>query len=189
MLVAMIDRLGVAVRLMLVVALASTAPALTQSSSEDALSYKLLLDRAQNGQASAMNGVGVALAEGKGVSPDQQQAVVWFRRAAELGDADGAGNLGFHYFRGHGLKRDNVLAAKWFFICHCLDSLRCHPNDFVDLLGLSRRQYLIAWRAALSWLRARPDLKDDFGDRPWFGRAEFRSTDRSYRAVRWQGSS
>jgi len=144
-----------------------------QSSVEDPSSYKEFYVRALDGDRSAMNEVGVALAEGTGVASDQKQAVVWFRRAAELGDARGAGNLGLHYLRGQGLKRDKILAAKWFIICHALDALRCHPGEFVGQLALTRRQCRTAWRAALSWLQARPDLKNNHGDRPWFGDGSF----------------
>jgi TPR repeat protein len=152
---------------------AAVNPCAAQSTVEDPASYKEFYTRALNGDASAMNEVGVALAEGTGVESDQRKAVVWFRRAAELGDAHGAGNLGLHYFNGQGIRRDKILAAKWFMICHALDALRCHPSEFVDQLKLTPRQLAVARRAALEWLRARPDLKNNHGDRPWFGEGEY----------------
>jgi len=145
---------------------------IAQSSVEDVKKFELSLSQAKEGVISEMNEVGVMYAEGIGVKADQNQAVLWFRRAAEFGDAHGAGNLGFHYFRGKGLNKDKLLAAKWFMICHSLDALRCFPNDYIAPLKLTKQQQKVAWQAAVNWLRARPDLKNNHGDRPWFGKTD-----------------
>jgi len=144
---------------------------IAQSSAKgkDTENFELQLSRAREGEATAMNEVGVAYAEGTGVQVDQHQAVIWFRRAAEQGNAHGAGNLGLHYNWGKGLKKDKLLAAKWLMICHSLDALRCYPGEFIAPLKLTRQQRKVAWQAALNWLRARPDLKNNHGDRPWLG--------------------
>ncbi|MBI4750576.1 MAG: sel1 repeat family protein [Acidobacteria bacterium] len=150
-------------------------PVLTfaQSTTEDASKFTELLKRAFDGDAGAMNEVGIAYAEGIGTKPDQKKAVVWFQRAAELGDAHGAGNMGLHSLNGAGVTRDKMQAAKWFIICHSLDGLRCFPDDFVGQLKLSKKQYRIAWKTAEDWLRARPDLKNNHGERPWFGKNDY----------------
>ncbi len=146
-----------------------------QSAIENAAEYREYLARANTGDGDAMNEIGVASAEGLFTRSSQRRAVYWFRRAAAVGNAHGAGNLGLHYVRGHGVRRDRVLAAKWFMICHALDGLRCQPEDFLDPLRLPRHRLNIAWQAALVWLRAHPDLRNNFRERPWLGEGEYPS--------------
>ena len=165
--------------LLVVLCPSARVPSQAQSGTENRASFKDFLARAQDGDVNAMNDVGVALAEGTGTTADQRKAVVWFRRGAELGNAHGAGNLGLHYVRGAGLRRDKVLAAKWFIICHSLDGLRCFPPEYVEPLRLTKSQLRTARSAAVEWLRARPDLKNNFGERPWLGEGDDPTTLRS----------
>jgi len=51
--------------------------------------------------------------EGQGVPVDEQEAVRWYRLAAEQGDAAAQFNLGVMYAKGHGLPKDYVLAHMW----------------------------------------------------------------------------
>ena len=53
-------------------------------------------------------------AEGHGVSQDYKEAVKWFRKAAEQGEALAQYDLGFMYGKGHGVPRDYILAHMWF---------------------------------------------------------------------------
>lgn len=120
--------------------------------------------------ASAQNELGVRIAEGKGTKPNNKLAVEWFRKSAEQGNALGACNLGLHYARGAGIRKNLVEGFKWFYIANSLDSLKCYPGDYAELFKPSKAQYKKAWRLAVAWLRAHPELKDDFGRRPWFER-------------------
>lgn len=52
-------------------------------------------------------------ANGRGVPQDYQEAVKWYRQAAELGHASAQHYLGFHYFTGRGVAKDYVEAYKW----------------------------------------------------------------------------
>jgi hypothetical protein len=52
--------------------------------------------------------------EGKGVTQDDKEAVKWFRKAAEEGDADGQYSLGLMYSVGRGVPTDFVYAHMWF---------------------------------------------------------------------------
>ena len=45
---------------------------------------------------------------------DIQEAIRWFRRAAELGDADAQGQLGRFYLEGQGVPRDEREAFHWY---------------------------------------------------------------------------
>jgi TPR repeat protein len=51
---------------------------------------------------------------GSGVERDPTKAAEWFRRGAELGDADCMANLGECYNRGVGVEQDFAQAVRWF---------------------------------------------------------------------------
>ena len=53
-------------------------------------------------------------AAGRGVLPDEVKALVWFRRAAEQGDANAQYNLGVAYETGRGVTQDAAEAVRWF---------------------------------------------------------------------------
>ena len=43
---------------------------------------------------------------GDGVKQDMSQAIYWWRKAADQGDAEAQFNLGLSYFNGGGVKQD-----------------------------------------------------------------------------------
>ncbi len=45
---------------------------------------------------------------------DDQQAVAWFRKAAEQGQADAQHNLGVMYEKGRGVPQDDREAVAWY---------------------------------------------------------------------------
>ena len=51
---------------------------------------------------------------GEGVPRDHAEAVRWFRKAADQGDATAQGDLGKAYATGEGVPRDQAQAARWF---------------------------------------------------------------------------
>jgi hypothetical protein len=53
---------------------------------------------------------------GLGVIQDYAEAVYWYRKAAEQGDASAQTNLGFMYENGRGLLQDAVFAHMWYNI-------------------------------------------------------------------------
>ncbi|MBR0097490.1 MAG: sel1 repeat family protein [Synergistaceae bacterium] len=53
-------------------------------------------------------------ASGRGVRRDYQQAVYWYRKAAEQGHAWAQNNLGAMYANGNGIKRDFNQAIYWW---------------------------------------------------------------------------
>ena len=48
------------------------------------------------------------------IPQDYKQAVKWYTKAAEQGDADAQYNLGLMYANGQGVPQDNVYAHMWF---------------------------------------------------------------------------
>jgi len=53
-------------------------------------------------------------AQGHGVPQDYAEAMKWFRKAAEQGDAQAQRNLGIMYHGGQGVSQDYGEAMKWF---------------------------------------------------------------------------
>ena len=47
------------------------------------------------------------------VPEDYVEAVKWYRKAAEQGDADAQSNLGYMYYKGQGVPQDYAEAVKW----------------------------------------------------------------------------
>lgn len=130
-------------------------------------SFASALEQAQLGERDAQNEVGVMYAQGKGVRPDQRKAVYWFRKSADQGYPRGACNLGLHYARGWGVKKNRTLMMKWTFVGGALDGLRCNPGVYAEVFKPNDCQIEKGWELAAAWLRARPDLKNNFGERPW----------------------
>jgi TPR repeat protein len=70
---------------------------------------------AENGVPEAQFWLGVAFDQHLwfGVS-DEQEAIKWFRKAAEQGNPDAEDTLGVHYEVGEGVEQDYAKAAYWF---------------------------------------------------------------------------
>ena len=49
-----------------------------------------------------------------GLAEDDEEAVLWYRLAAEQGNARGQSALGFMYARGEGLPEDDEEAVRWY---------------------------------------------------------------------------
>ena len=64
----------------------------------------------------AQYNLGLMYNDGRGVPQDYKQAVSWFRKAADQGDAKAQYNLGLMYYYGHAAPKDYVEALKWITI-------------------------------------------------------------------------
>jgi len=73
-----------------------------------------LLAKANAGDASSENELASLYEDGKSVLQDYEQAVVWYRKAAEQGFSPAQFNLGWMYETGHGIPQDFVQAAAWY---------------------------------------------------------------------------
>eukprot|EP00729_Bicosta_minor_P032700 gene32700-biopygen10627 len=62
----------------------------------------------------AQYNLGTVYRDGEGVEQDHVEAVKWFRKAAEAGDAAAQFNLGVMYRDGEGVEQDHVEAVKWY---------------------------------------------------------------------------
>ena len=61
----------------------------------------------------AQNNLGWMYEEGRGVERDDVQAVAWYRRSAEQGEAQAQCNLGVMYKNGRGVPKDWKAAGHW----------------------------------------------------------------------------
>ena len=69
---------------------------------------------------------------GGGLVPeDDEEAVRWFRLAADQGHANAQFMLGIMYTRGHGVQRDLTLAHMWYALSssHCAMSFSCDMEN------------------------------------------------------------
>ena len=73
----------------------------------------ILKPNAEAGQPWAQNNLGNLYSSGHGVAADPVQAVFWYRKAADQGDAGGELNLGQMYEKGAGVAKDKTAAASW----------------------------------------------------------------------------
>ena len=69
---------------------------------------------AQNGDCFAQCHLGDMYADGRGVEQSDQEAVKWFRKAAEQGLADAQWMLGMMYADGCGVEQSDEEATKWY---------------------------------------------------------------------------
>ncbi len=82
---------------------------------------ELFLPLATQGNANAQYNLGLMYDEGKGVTQDYQEAIKWYRLAAEQGHESAQSNLlaaqfflGSMYYTGDGVTQDYKEALKWY---------------------------------------------------------------------------
>lgn len=76
--------------------------------------FKLQMQLAREGNSSAQTAIGEMYLRGYGVSKNYNEAVKWFRLAADQGDPFAQYNLGLMYQHGTGVNKDYQEARKWF---------------------------------------------------------------------------
>jgi TPR repeat protein len=69
---------------------------------------------ATRGSREAQLMLGTAYSRGEGVPQDDEQAVLWWRKAAEQGSADAQNELGSAYAEGRGVPIDPARAVEWW---------------------------------------------------------------------------
>jgi TPR repeat protein len=75
---------------------------------------KVLLFKAEAGDAKAQSILGNVYLDGQGVPQDYAEAIKWYRKAADQGDAEAQYSLGEMYDIGQALPQDYVQAHMWF---------------------------------------------------------------------------
>ena len=70
--------------------------------------------KAEAGDATMQNSLGVYYDRGEGVDQDFKEAVKWYQKAADQGHAGAQYNLGLMYRNGQGVEQDIKEAVKWY---------------------------------------------------------------------------
>jgi TPR repeat protein len=82
-------------------------------SGDYATALRLLRPLADQGDATALDHLGMMYSGGRGVPENHAEAVKWFRKAAELGNPHGMSAIGSSYEYGWDFPKDHAEAVKW----------------------------------------------------------------------------
>ena len=88
---------------------ANTGPSMLNTSEVDAL-----ILRATQGDAAAQTLLARRYFKGDGVEEDREQAVIWYKKAAEQGYAAAQYGLGKSYLWGYGVEKDDAEGFDWY---------------------------------------------------------------------------
>jgi TPR repeat protein len=90
---------------------------------------------------------------GYGVQQDFAEAVRWYRKAAEQGNAFAQYYLGFRYYNGQGVPRDYVQAYKWMSLAATRAAAEQHDDAVsgLDLIARNMTPEQIAQAKHLCW--------------------------------------
>ena len=92
--------------------------------------------------------LGTMYEEGEGVLQDYKEAVKWYTKGAEHGDADAQTNLGVMYVQGRGVLQDNVYAHMWWNIASSKGSEIARKNRDMVAEKMTSEQIAEAQRLA-----------------------------------------
>ena len=129
--------------------------------SEGDHSFKMLLKRAEEGDAEAQNELGDCYYYGKKVGENRDLAFMWYMMAAKQGNPEAQFNVGWCYARGKGTDADNEKAYEWYKKSaeqgnadaqHYLSQLSinnsCREHDYKTEMGLKE---INGWYKALAF--------------------------------------
>ena len=89
-----------------------------------------LLVLAEGDNTMAQRTLGERYAMGiKDVNQDLEQAVFWFKKAADKGDAVAQQYLGYAYSRGLGVQQDWIQAHMWYSVVGAISKKKIAPQD------------------------------------------------------------
>jgi TPR repeat protein/serine/threonine protein kinase len=98
-----------------VLGIPGSPPSSLNPSAEDlARAFNQVKALAAKGHPRSMNVLGVCYAFGKGVVKDDAEAVKWYLKAAEAGEAIAMTNVGINYATGIGVTQDANESVRWF---------------------------------------------------------------------------
>ena len=90
--------------------------------------------------------------KGQGVPQDYAEAVKWYRKAAEQGNNDGQGNLGWVYLNGHGVPQDFVTAYMWLSLSAAQGNKNARIKRDLAAQRMTPAQIAKAQKMAREWL-------------------------------------
>jgi TPR repeat protein len=102
--------------------------------------------------------------EGRGVPQDYKQAMFWYRKAADQGDAGAQNNLGLMYNKGRGVSQDYEKAYFWFLLSSAPGDAPAaciaQATQMRDLIAphLTTEQRVSVQTAARNWRQQAPNV-------------------------------
>ncbi len=109
--------------------------------------------KAEQGDATAQNNLGLMYYLGKGVPQDYKQAVNWYRKAAEQGFASAQSNLGLMYANGQGVPQDYVMAHMLWNVAAANGHKEATENREIVAKKMTPSQIEEAQKLAREWMR------------------------------------
>ena len=95
--------------------------------------------------------LGIMYDLGEGVPEDDAEAVKWYRKAAEQGNADAQCNLGVMYDLGEGVPEDKVLAYMWWNISAASGHEKAKKNKEIISRKMTQEQIAEAQKLSREW--------------------------------------
>ena len=95
--------------------------------------------------------LGICYNNGEGVAKDATEAVKWYRKAAEQGDARAQYNLGLCYDNGDGVTKDDVIAYMWHNLGAASGNEKAKRNREILEKRMTRDQIAEAERLSRDW--------------------------------------
>src|SRR6266481_3587764 len=99
----------------------------------------------------AQSNLGTVYLYGRGVTQDDTEAVAWFRKAADQGDAIAEFLLGNQYANGKGVPQDYVRAHMWFSLAAAQGEQRAVKTLEMAERGMTPAQINEAQKLARDW--------------------------------------
>jgi TPR repeat protein len=88
---------------------------------------------------------------GEGVPQNYREALKWYRKAADQGNAMAQYNIGAMYVSGHGVPQDYVTAHMWFNLSAAQDDDDAAKNRDVIAQRMTLAQIAEAQKLAREW--------------------------------------
>ena len=120
-----------------------------------ATAFKLFKPRAEAGDSTAQNYLGVHYYLGLGVKRDLSRALLWYEKAATQGDPEAQFNYGLMFHNGYGTEPNITTAFKWYYASYrqgnpnaerymnnLVDDNLLSPNQ-IDYGKLQAKQYIV----------------------------------------------
>lgn len=127
----------------------STAP---PSPALETATLEQLRQMADNNFPAAENALGLRYATGDGVKLDEEQAVLWFTRAAEQGNVAAQSKLGALYYGGRGVHQDYTQAYFWMLLARASGDSTSKVLAPSVIARLTRAQATSIEQQADAWL-------------------------------------
>ena len=89
--------------------------------------------------------------DGDGVPKNDAEALKWYRRAADQGDADAQFNLGLMYYNGEGVPKNDAEAYFWWNLAAAQGNADAKTNRDIVEKKMTRDQIAEAQRRSAAW--------------------------------------